>query len=118
MARKRKRNHQEVKEGISGVLKGISQRVGKKKFADALTLMDKTAAQEKLSDSRQCQLAALAGDIEFKQGKFQSAYGIYQRAEDLAEGDNRVWFRAVIGQIRSLLKEVRVGEAYVIAQKG
>jgi tetratricopeptide (TPR) repeat protein len=117
MARKRKRNHQEVKEGISGVLKGISQRVGKKKFAEALTLMDKTAAQEKLSASRQCQLVALAGDIEFKQGKFNSASEIYQRAEDLAQGNNRVWFRAVVGQVRSLLKEIRTSEAYDITAK-
>lgn len=115
--RKRKRNHQEVKEGFSGVLKGVSQRIGQKKFEEALILLDKTAAQEKLSASRQCQLAALAGDIEFKQGKFNSASEIYQRAEVLADGNNRVWFRAVIGQMRSLLKEVRVPEAYDNAQK-
>ncbi|MEZ5404942.1 MAG: hypothetical protein R3F23_01845 [Verrucomicrobiia bacterium] len=121
--RKRKRNHQEVKDGMSGVLKGASQRIGKKKFAEALALMDKTAAHEELSSSRQCQLAALAGDIEFKQGKFASAFEIYNRAEVLADGNfaghnnQRIWFRAVIGQIRSLLKEVRVPEAYDVAVK-
>lgn len=118
--RKRQRNHQEVKYGISGVLKGASQRVGKGKFAEALALLDKTAGSPSgvLTPQRQCQIAALAGDIEFKQGKFASAYEIYNRAELLAgDNNNRVWFRAVVGQIRSLLKEVRAPEAYDIAQK-
>ena len=118
MSRKRDAKHQEVREGISGILKGASKRIGKGKFEEALTLLDKTATQDPLSPSRQCQLASLVGDVEFKQGKFQSAYEFYTKAETLAGDDNqRAWFRSVVGQVRSLLKEVRVPEAYNVAQK-
>ncbi|MBX7157083.1 MAG: hypothetical protein K1X66_01665 [Verrucomicrobiae bacterium] len=115
--RKRQRIHQEVKVGLSGVAKGINQRIKQRNYPEALSLLDKTISQNQ-SAGWQAKLLALAGDGEFQQGKFSNALEVYQKSEVLAleENDPQSWFRAIVGQVRSLLKQVQVPEAYQVAE--
>jgi len=59
----------------------------------------------------QSRLVSLAGDCLFKQGKFAEAADTYGRAGQLTQDQPLSWFRAVIGQVRSLLKSVQVDVA-------
>jgi tetratricopeptide (TPR) repeat protein len=59
----------------------------------------------------QSKLVSLTGDCLFKQGNFSDAASAYATASQLAQNQPAVWLRAVIGQVRSLLKDVQIDAA-------
>src|SRR2546423_1787440 len=85
-----------------------------KRVAEGLQKLNALASATN-SPKRQAQIVALAGDAEFRQGRFDNAITAYRSASQLVVNDPRAWLRPGIAEVRALLKAARVDEAHAAA---
>ncbi|MGI8964632.1 MAG: tetratricopeptide repeat protein, partial [Limisphaerales bacterium] len=76
----------------------------------ALTQIDQEVAGNPDPDYK-AKLLSLAGDCLFKQGKFGEAATVYAQVFRQVQDRAQAWLRPLVGQVRSLLKNVQVEEA-------
>lgn len=112
--RKRQRANAPCHDPRSAVLRGLHDLVQRRQYAQALSQIDQAVAQTADMDYKS-RLLALACDCLFKQGKFAEAADAYAAVGRLVSGRPLNWLRPAVGEIRSLLKNVQVGDAQVRA---
>lgn len=87
---------------------------------DSLAVLDSVLREgtgKHVSPRREAKVAALVGDYEKKRGNFSSAADYYAvAAEKLDAKDTRQWFRPTLGQIRALLAQPAVDDAFGLAR--
>jgi tetratricopeptide (TPR) repeat protein len=88
--------------------------VQSKRVAQGLQSLNALAAVAN-SPKRNAQIAALAGDSEYRQGNFDNAINAYRSASQFVSNEPRAWLRPKIAEVRALLKAARVDEAYARA---
>ncbi len=108
--RKHQSSHQVDHDSRSTVLREIADLIHRGTFAQALTQIDQEVANNPGPDDKS-KLLSLAGDCLFKQGKFGDAATLYLQVFQQVHNRPEAWLRPLIGQVRSLLKNVQVEEA-------
>jgi tetratricopeptide (TPR) repeat protein len=107
---KRRATGQVDNSASTSVLGTIRDALQGRNYESALTQINQLL-DESTDLVFQSSLISLAADCLFKQGKFADAASTYARASQLTQDQPTVWLRAIIGQVRSLLKDVQVEAA-------
>jgi tetratricopeptide (TPR) repeat protein len=108
--RKRQSANRQEHDPRSVLLRELGIGLQRRRYAEALTEIDRQVAQTTDQDFR-ARLLALGADSLYKQGKFSEAADAYGNVARLIEGQPLRWFRPVVGEIRSLLRSVQVEQA-------
>lgn len=101
---------------FSSVLRGIGWFAEHGQTQKALQDADRLLADPGLGRHERARELALVGDSEVRRGRFEDAVAYYTRSATLTLDHDRLWVRPLIGQVKELLKAVRIGEAGMIAR--
>ncbi len=110
------RKHPRDKTTFSRTARRITENIQGRKYADALQEINGILHRGDIRQDERARLLALVGDGEFAKGRFQEAAQIYLQSATAGLNDARLWLRAYIGEVRALLKLVRINEALMIAR--
>ncbi len=101
---------------FSVALRRIGEHVQRRDFTSALSQADQLLADAALPAADQGRVLALAGDSEFKRGRFAEAGAIHLQAASRMLGDSERWLRPLVGYVRDLLKVPQVDQALLMAR--
>ncbi|MBU1694221.1 MAG: hypothetical protein KKC51_09695, partial [Verrucomicrobia bacterium] len=101
---------------MSSALREIGESIRGRDFATGLTQANQLLSTPTLNRHEQARILGMVGDSEFRRGAFEEAAQIYQRAATLCLDHHDLWLRPLVGQVKSLLKAVRVDDALMMAR--
>lgn len=101
---------------ISLALRDVGEDVAKRKYAKALTKANQLLVEPTLVAEQRARVLSLVADCEFMQGRYERAAEIHMQSASGCMDHHRLWFRPLLGCVRSLLKAPHVEEAVTMAQ--
>ncbi len=99
---------------LSSSLRKIGENIQARKFPLALSQIDQALSEFQGAD--RFRVLSMAGDCEFKRGRFSEAVRIQLQTGGGSLEDASLWLRPYVGQVRALLKVPDVQQAVIMAR--